>query len=95
MDARPSQLTKCLSEKVTIESTNSESHHGLEAIISLRLVSPEQISSLEIKQLLSHGKYASAHRKVTKHDGSTIHFVKFQIFESHKKDARISHITIY
>lgn len=89
------QLTKCLSEEVTIETTNSESHHGLEALISLRSVSPEQISSLEIKQILSHGKYASAHGKVTKHDGSTIHFAEFQTFESHKKDARISHITIY
>ena len=89
------QLMEYLSEEVMIETTNSENDYGREALISLRSVSPEQISSLEIKQILSHGKYASAHGKVTKHDGSTIRFAEFQIFESHKKDARISHITIY
>lgn len=89
------QLMEYLSEKVMIETTKSENDYGRDALISLRSVPPEQISSLEIKQILSHGKYASAHGKVTKHDGSTIRFAEFQTFESHKKDARISHITIY
>ena len=89
------QLTKYLSEEVIIETTNSENYYGRDAIISLRSVPPEQISSLEIKQILSHGKYASAHGKVIKHDGKSIRFAEFQTFESHKKDARISHITIY
>jgi len=89
------QLMEYLSEEVMIETTNSENDYGRDALISLRSVPPEQISSLEIKQILSHGKYASAHGKVSKHDGSTIRFAEFQTFESHKKDARISHITIY
>lgn len=55
----------------------------------------EQISSLEILSIITHGKNGSAHGIMTTKKGGKIYFSDIFRFSSHQKDARITQITSF
>ncbi|MEY8371769.1 DNA-binding protein [Aerococcaceae bacterium 50-4] len=53
------------------------------------------ISSMEVFQILSHGKEAALHGKITDKRGATTYFSMFFVFAGHKKDSAIREIVHY
>lgn len=53
------------------------------------------VSSMEVFQILSHGKEAALHGRITDKRGSVTYFAMFFEFVGHKKDAPISKIVHY
>lgn len=53
------------------------------------------ISSMEVFQILSHGKEAALHGKITDKGGVITYFSMFFVFAGHKKDSAISEIVHY
>lgn len=89
------QLTNLLTENVVMDKIGSDKLTGIDAIINSYDDEGKSVRSLEIKEILSHGKEGAAHGTVTFSNDKQIHFSEFYTFESHKKDARISFITNY
>lgn len=67
---------------------------GLDSVLTAYQVS-DDILSLMIHQILSHGKECAAHASLTLSSGQQISFAEFYQFESHRKDAKIIKITRY
>lgn len=53
------------------------------------------ISSIEVFQILSHGKEAALHGKIVDKQGTFTYFSMFFVFASHKKDSVVSQIVHY
>lgn len=90
-----SRLGEVVNENVMINSIKQDSMEGIENLIKVINEEDESIISLEIPQILSHGKEGSAHGVVTFASGAQKYFAEFYQFESTKKDARIKRITRY
>lgn len=89
------QLKNFVTENVVLNKIGSEKVRGIEALINNYPPIEEVVMSLEIKEILTHGKEAAAHGTVTFKSGQQVHFSEFYTFDSHKKEARINFITNY
>lgn len=69
-------------------------YRGIERMKS-EFVGIADISSMEVFQILSHGKEAALHGKITDKGGVTSYFSMFFVFAGHKKDSAISEIVHY
>lgn len=88
------QLLEVINENVTVHQISHETIEGIDNLVQT-ISTEEAIISLELSQLLTHGKEGAAHGVVTFQSGIQKHFAEFYVFESHKKDARIKSITRY
>lgn len=67
---------------------------GLQTILTAYQAA-DQISSLVLHKLLSHGKEGAVHATLHLQTGQEIHFAEFYQFEGHRKDAKLLKITRY
>lgn len=74
-------------------------YHGLELVgrdqVTKEFPVVENISSMEIFQILSHGKEAALHGKITDKRGIVTYFSMFFEFANHKKDSAIRQVIHY
>lgn len=89
------QLSEVLNEEVEMNRINQAKVQGIEETIDFSSKNQMPIQSLEITEILSHGKEGAAHGRVTFTSGEPLHFAEFYTFDSHKKEARIKTITSY
>ncbi|WP_430534406.1 DNA-binding protein [Listeria rocourtiae] len=92
-------------ERVALENVLEESFvwnvpgefqiKGREAFIKELQANLQEISSLEIQSLLTHGKEGSAHGIVINKKGKHVYFSDIFTFKSNKKDAKISELTSF
>ncbi|MBC6316166.1 DNA-binding protein [Listeria grandensis] len=68
---------------------------GREAFITEVLAHLQEISTLEIQTLLTHGKEGSSHGTVTDKQGKHVYYSDIFTFKSNKKDAKISELTSF
>ncbi|MCG3402355.1 hypothetical protein K0017_08520 [Staphylococcus massiliensis] len=88
------KLDALLSDSLTWHVPGDLELSGKAAFIKALKDNKQDVKSLEITSILTHGKLASAHGVLTTSD-ATIYFASFFEFEGHKKDAKIQDITSY
>lgn len=68
---------------------------GRDEFITELIGNLQEISTLEVQSLLSHGKEGSAHGTVTNKKGKHVYFSDIFTFQSNKPDAKISQLTSF
>ena len=68
---------------------------GLNALLSDPNHEKEKIDSLEIFQVITHGKFASINAVITLHDGSKIDFCDVYTFSSAAKSGKVEEVKSY
>ena len=90
-----SRLDALLTDVLVYMAPDSNlTYRGIERMKS-EFVGIADISSMEVFQILSHGKEAALHGKITDKGGVTSYFSMFFVFAGHKKDSAISEIVHY
>lgn len=68
---------------------------GRDEFITELIANLQEVSTLEVQSLLSHGKEGSAHGTVTNKKGKHVYFSDIFTFQSNKPDAKISKLTSF
>lgn len=92
--SQQSLIDPLVSDEVEHQTPNHKPTIGKEALMT-HFTGVEPISSLDIQNILSHGKEASLHGRITSKSGKVSFFAIFLTFEGHKKDSLIQKITHY